>query len=76
MPKFYVIALLLVGLSSVACFELDTSPHAGIPARHIGEPCEVDEDCGQEEYCGSVCVERGDGVFCERFEDQCVQSER
>ena len=77
MPKFYVIALLLVGLSSIACLELEGDCWAPEPPlSRVGEPCEADEDCGHEEFCDSVCVEQGNGVFCEQFENQCAESKK
>ena len=75
MPKFYVIALLVVGLSSMACLDIGLWEYEE-PERRVGEPCEADEDCGFEEFCDSVCVEQGNGVFCEQFENQCAESKK
>lgn len=77
MPRFYVIALLVVGLSSIACLGLEgdfLAPEP--PVVRVGESCEKDEDCGYKEFCDSVCVEQGNGVFCEQFENKCAESKK
>lgn len=77
MPKFYVIALLVVGLSSIACVELYIGPwEPEPPVVRVGESCERDTDCGDEEFCDSMCVEQGEGRFCEHFERQCASSKK
>lgn len=77
MPKFYVIALLLVGLSSIACFELDLWEPYEPPEERVGQACEKDEDCDSSSlFCDSVCAEQGESRFCERFVNQCALIER